>query len=109
MKNKSVPYLTYEETQSLCDNKTIPFITYEATQARHERTTKRLIIALIIVTALMLASNIAWLYAWMQYDYESTETQEISVDSRSGPANYIGNDGDIYNGQNSSEDNQNKK
>ena len=57
------------------EDKQIPYVAYEATQARHERTTKRLIIALIIVTALMFVSNIAWLYAWMQYDYEGVTTE----------------------------------
>lgn len=80
------------------EDKNVPYLAYEATQARNERTVKRLIIALIVITALMFASNIAWLYCWMQYDYESTETF-VDLDSRTGPANYIGNDGDIYNGQ----------
>ena len=87
------------------DDKNVPYVAYEATQARNERTIKRLIIALIIVTLLMFVSNIAWLYVWQLYDYTSTETQEITVDSKSGPANFIGNDGDIYNGQNYSEEN----
>jgi len=85
------------------EDKNIPYVAYEATQARHERTTKRLIIALIIVTVLMFASNIAWLYAWTQYDYESTESQSfVDLDSRMGDANYIGNDGDINYGKDSS-------
>jgi len=81
------------------ENKTVPYLAYEGAQARHERTVKRLIIALIIVTALMFASNIAWLYAWSQYDYESTESV-VDLDSRMGDANYIGRDGDINNGKN---------
>ena len=44
---------------------------YEGIQARHERTIKRLILALIIAIALIFASNAIWLYAWMQYDYSS--------------------------------------
>ena len=82
-------------------NDHVPYIAYEATQARHERTTKRLTIALIIAVVLMFASNAFWLYAWMQYDYEVTGTY-VDVNSRTGPANYIGNDGDIYNGQSES-------
>ena len=64
-----------------------------------ERTVKRQWIALIIALCMLFASNAAWLYAWMQYDYTS---KEVIVDVNSddgGNANYIGNDGDIVNGE----------
>lgn len=83
------------------DHKDIPYIAYEATQARNERTVRRITVALIIAIFLMFASNAIWLYAWMQYDYVNTETT-VDVNSKTGPANYIGNDGDIYNGQSES-------
>ena len=83
------------------ENKTVPYLVYEGSQARNERTTKRLIIALIIVTIMMFVSNIAWLWAWMQYDYYG---EEIMVDSQDGGnANYIGHDGDINNGTDNGE------
>ena len=65
-----------------------------------ERMVKRLWIALIICIALIFASNAAWLYCWMQYDYSGT-SEEIIVEQDAqdgGNANYIGNDGDIVNG-----------
>lgn len=80
----------------------IPYIAYEATQARSERTIKRLIFALIIATAVIFASNAIWLYAWMQYDYVSDESV-VTIDGKDGVANYIGNDGDITNGTNNSD------
>ena len=83
------------------DNKDVSYLLFEATQARNERTIKRLIIALIVAVTLIFASNAIWLYAWMQYDYVSEETM-VDIDSKYGPANYIGNDGDIYNGQSES-------
>ena len=56
------------------DNKNnVPFIVYEGTLVRHEKTVKRLIIALIITIVLMFLSNLGWLYAWMQYDYIGEE------------------------------------
>jgi hypothetical protein len=64
-----------------------------------ERQVKRGWIALIVAVCLLFASNAAWLYAWMQYDYTS---EEVIVDVNSddgGNANYIGNDGDIVNGE----------
>lgn len=79
------------------ENKNIPYIVYEAAQARSERTVKRLILALIIATTLIFASNLAWIYVWKQYDYSSEETK-IDVRADKGTANYIGNDGDITNG-----------
>ena len=76
----------------------IPYIVYEQSETRHERTIKRLVIALIIAIILMFASNGLWLYCWMQYDY-STESS-VEVESEDGNANYIGNNGVISNGEN---------
>jgi len=84
------------------ENKEVPYAAYEGLQVRHERTVKRLIIAIIITAILMFASNMAWLYAWQSYDYVSEETESINVDGKDGVANYIGNDGDIHNGENNS-------
>ena len=75
-------------------NVTVPYVVHEATVARQERQTKRMWVALIVAVALIFASNAIWLYAWMQYDYES---YEITADGDSN-ANYIGQDGNIYNG-----------
>lgn len=58
------------------------------------RTLNKLIAIVIVCIFLLFASNAAWLYAWMQYDYES---YEITADGDSN-ANYIGQDGNIYNG-----------
>lgn len=63
-----------------------------------ERTVKRQWIALIIALCMLFASNAAWLYCWCQYDYSSEEI--VTVDGKDGIANYIGNDGDIVNGEN---------
>ena len=52
----------------------VPYLVYEATQARHERTIKRVVIALIIAIILIFVSNAIWLWAWTQYDYVSTDT-----------------------------------
>ncbi|MCM1328852.1 MAG: hypothetical protein NC253_05360 [Ruminococcus sp.] len=76
---------------------TIPFYAYDMEQARTERREKRLIIALVIAVALIFISNMAWLFAWCQYDYVDTS---VSLDSGEGGfANFIGNDGDINNGK----------
>ena len=85
------------------DQKSIPYFAHEGMMVRMERTIKRLWIALIIVAAMMFASNAAWLYAWMQYDYVDMD-RSIDINADNGTANYIGNDGDITNGTNPSKD-----
>ena len=81
----------------------VPYIVHETAMARNERNVKRMIVAVITAIALLFASNALWLYAWMQYDYSS---EEVIIDSQDGGnANYIGNDGDIINGENSSKEN----
>ena len=87
--------------KEVLEDKQIPYMAFEGVQARHERTVKRLIVALIIVTAMMFCSNIAWLYAWQQYDYESEEaelTYTFTQDSRGLNNINMGNQGDIRNG-----------
>lgn len=51
----------------------VPYIVHESSMARMERQVKRGWIALIVAVCLLFASNVAWLYAWMQYDYSSEE------------------------------------
>lgn len=79
------------------DEQKIPYIVYEASEARADRRNKRLIIALIISIVLMFASNIAWLYAWCQYDYSSQDT--VYTQDGEGVNNInTGNQGDVANG-----------
>ena len=51
--------------------KDVPYIVYESEAARHERTVKRLLTALLITILLMVGTNMAWLYVWNQYDFSS--------------------------------------
>ncbi len=94
---------------------TVSYYVHEGILARNERTIKRLVIALIIAFVLLFACNALWLWAWSQYDYESTEsvvtatTSDVKVDAKDGIANYIGNDGDITNGEHSRSTNNNNK
>jgi hypothetical protein len=75
----------------------VPYIVHESSMARMERQIKRGWIALIVAVALLFASNGLWLLAWNSYDYTS---EEVIIDSQDGGnANYIGNDGDIINGE----------
>lgn len=76
---------------------TVPYAVFESAETRSHKTIKGLIVALIVAVFLMFVSNAAWLYAWCQYDYGSTET--IMVDGKDGTANYLGRDGSIINGE----------
>lgn len=75
---------------------------YECEQTYKERIAKRLIIALIITILLLFATNVLWIWNNSQYDFVDSE---VNVDTEGeGNANYIGQDGDIYNGTNNSQD-----
>jgi len=59
--------------------KDVPYIVYESEAARHERTVKRLITALLISILLIVGSNLAWLWVWNQYDF-SSESYSVETD-----------------------------
>lgn len=86
---------------------TVPYFVHEGILARQERTIRRMTIALILSILLIFATNVIWLWGWLQYDYtgEETTTQRVNVDAKDGTANYIGNNGSITNGT----DNSNEK
>ena len=77
----------------------VPYIVYESEAARHERTVKRLLTALLIAILLIVGSNLAWLWVWNQYDF-SSESYTIE-NNDDGNANYLdsGADGVINNGE----------
>ena len=81
-------------------NITVPYIAFEASQARAERIMKRLIAVLLVTVILLVASNGAWLWAWVQYDYsgETTTKGSVTVDGKDGVASYVNRGGSIVNG-----------
>lgn len=87
------------------DQQSIPYFAHEGMMVRQERSIKRLWIALIVAILIAFATNAMWLYAWMQYDCvtETVTNDEVTVDGECGNANYIGGDGDITNGESTSE------
>ena len=77
-------------------NKEIPYIAFESEMARHERTEKRLLIAVVIAVALLFISNIAWLWFFNQFDISDTT---VTLDSQDDGINsYIKDGGEISNG-----------
>ena len=74
--------------------KDVPYIAHESAVARLERVIKRLWVLVLVLIVLLAASSAAWLY------YESSfEEIRIEQENESGYNNFIGNDGDIYNGE----------
>lgn len=74
----------------------VEYIVYEGAMARNERHVKRLWIALIVLIVTLLLCNGAWLLYFSQYDFANYDYSLSTEDG--GDANFIGNDGDIYNG-----------
>lgn len=77
-------------------NNSVPYIVYESSEARHERTAKRLIIALVASILVTLVSNLAWIWLWNQYDYVSETTTETRTFLQDGKGiNIIGDTNEV--------------
>lgn len=76
------------------DKKDVPYIVHESITTRLERTIEKLWLLCIILVLLLVGSNAYWIY------YESQwETVHIEQENTDGYNNFIGNDGDIHNGE----------
>ena len=74
--------------------KDVPYIAHESAVARLERVIKRLWVLVLALIILLCASNAAWI--WYESQFEEVQ---IEQENESGYNNFIGNDGDIYNGE----------
>ena len=72
----------------------VPQIVHESAMARAERAAKRLWIVIILLIVLLVGSNCAWL--WYESQFEEIIVTQENAD---GYNNFIGNDGDIINGE----------
>ena len=81
--------------------KDVPYIAHESAVARLERVIKRLWVLVLALIILLCASNAAWI--WWESQYQTTETT-ITQENADGYNNYIGNDGDIVNGNADNQD-----
>lgn len=75
----------------------VPFVVHESMMQRAERSVKRMWILIIVLALLLVGSNVGWLIYESQF--EVVETTEIIQENADGYNNYIGNDGDINNGE----------
>lgn len=81
----------------------VPYIVHESSMARMERQIKRLWIAVIVLIFLLVGTNASWL-CWSN-QWETVESWEITQENDGGYNNYIGNDGDIVNGETNNPEN----
>ena len=81
----------------------VTYIVHESAMARAERTSKRLWITILTLIFLLVGSNCAWL--WWSNQWETVESWEITQENEGGYNNYIGNDGDIVNGEADNQEN----
>lgn len=72
----------------------VPYIVLEAEQARAERTFHWMLVLVIVLVVLLVGTNGAWL--WYESQFEEIEIVQENAD---GYNNFIGNDGDIINGE----------
>ena len=90
------------------DNIIMSRLAFERMQSKDERNDRWRNITIIVLIILLVVTNAMWLIAWNQYDYVDTEEYSVDLDADDGGnANYIGNDGDIYNGESNSNKTQN--
>ena len=86
------------------DNEIIPEKSQEELAfAFLERMVKRLWITTLILIFMLVGTNAAWLYYESQW--ETVESWEITQENEGGYNNYIGNDGDIVNGETNNPEN----
>lgn len=80
------------------DDKTvsIPYYVAEGMVDRVSRTNKRLWVMCMLLILLLVGTNALWLYYESQWEVIETE---ITQENEHGYNNYIGNNGDIYNGE----------
>lgn len=81
------------------DKLMIPYIVYESMLDKEDRQQRRMVYIIILLIALLVVTNVIWLVAWNQYDYVELDDYSVDLESdKGGNANYIGEDGTIYNG-----------
>ena len=79
----------------------VPYVVHESAMARAERHTKALVWVIVLLIVLLVGSNGAWLWYENQFEVieETTTETTVTQDNADGYNNYIGNDGDIVNGE----------
>lgn len=77
----------------------VPYVVHESAMARAERHTKALVWVVVLLIVLLVGTNAGWLWYESQFEVVEETTTTITQDNADGYNNYIGNDGDIVNGE----------
>ena len=77
----------------------VPYAALELMSEKMSQTIKRLIVIIVVLIFALLGTNIAWIIYESQFD-----TAICDIQNEDGTANYIGRDGEINNGENSSQE-----
>jgi hypothetical protein len=80
------------------DMAVMPIAQHEKDQNRLMGIIKCLIAVIVILIVLLVGSNVGWLIYNSQFEVVE-ESTTITQDNENGYNNYIGNDGDIVNGE----------
>lgn len=71
----------------------VPFVVHENLRAQMDLHARRLVRVIVLLIVLLVGSNMAWLLYEEQF-----ETVRVQQEKERGVNNFIGNDGDITNG-----------
>ena len=74
----------------------VPLVVLENTRAQMDAHAARLVRVIVLLIILLVGSNGLWLWHESQF---AGEVYEITQENEDGYNNFIGNDGDIYNGE----------
>ena len=78
---------------------------WQRNEQRHLRREKRFVAIIVLLIILLVGSNIGWMIYESKFE-DVVTTEEVVVDADdNGNANYIGQDGNIYNGEDNSKEN----
>lgn len=73
----------------------VPFVVHENLRAQMDLHARRLVRVIVLLIVLLVGSNFAWLLYESSFKEEEVTVRQIND---TGYNNYIGNDGDITNG-----------
>ena len=73
----------------------VPYIVHESSMARMERQIKRIWITVLVLIAMLVGTNSAWLWYNSQFDTVETVTEEYQADASDGGNAIINGDGSV--------------
>ena len=87
------------------DMAVMPIAQHEKDQNRLMGIIKSLIAVIVILIVLLVGSNVGWLIYESQYEVVEETSTTVEQENENGYNNYIGNDGDIVNGETNDKNN----